>query len=165
MSFSVRLRIVIYAGIALLVASSLLTAYAYFAAERMAGRLVTSTLNTGLQGHINSYDLHVASAYGSLQYVDGTLLDQSGQLVEGNHALVDSVLERTGVGGTLFVRDGSDFRRISSTIRNADGSRAFGSMLGADSAAYQPVMNGQLYLGEAVVLGEPYLTAYDPMAR
>ena len=143
--------------------SSLLTGYAYYAAERMAGRLVTTTLNSSLQGHINAYDLYLAEAYGSLEYVDGTLVDESGRSVEGRHTLVDSVLERTGIGGTLFVRDGNDFRRISSTIKNEDGSRAFGSMLGADSAAYQPVMSAQLYLGEAVVLGEPYLTAYDPL--
>lgn len=39
-----------------------------------------------------------------------------------------------------------------------DGKRAIDTFLGKDSAAYEPVMKGETYVGEANILGEAYYT-------
>ena len=163
MSISVRFRIALYSGLALVVASSLLAAFTYYGTKQMASQLVASTLTESLNGQIRSFDVHVESIYGALSYVDGVLVDESGQSIEGNHALVDAIGERTGMIATVFIRDGDDFRRITTTVKKPDGSRAVGTMLGKGSQAYQPIVDGRLYLGEAAILGERYLTAYDPL--
>jgi methyl-accepting chemotaxis protein len=44
-----------------------------------------------------------------------------------------------------------------------ENERAIGTFLGTDHNAYQTVMNGELYIGEAEILGESYYTAYQPI--
>jgi len=93
----------------------------------------------------------------------GKLLDSGGTSLEGRFDVVDQISQDLGVVTTIFAREGKDFTRISTSIRQANGERAVGTKLGTSSAAYQPVMNKELYLGEAVILGASYLTAYQPV--
>ena len=45
-----------------------------------------------------------------------------------------------------------------------DGNvRAIGTFLGTDSSAYETIMSGQTYIGEANILGADYYTAYQHM--
>ncbi|MFW5679055.1 MAG: methyl-accepting chemotaxis protein, partial [Pseudomonadota bacterium] len=56
-----------------------------------------------------------------------------------------------------------DFVRRTTNIRKPDGERAVGTVLGTESAAFGPVMAGRAYRGEAVILGRPYRTLYQPI--
>jgi len=82
-----------------------------------------------------------------------------------DHGVVDQFLAISGDGATIFVYDSerNDFLRVSTNIRGADGERLDGTYLGSDSAAYAPLMAGQSYRGEALVLGVPFLTYYKPI--
>jgi methyl-accepting chemotaxis protein len=82
-----------------------------------------------------------------------------------DHALVDSMTRMTGAPVTVFAYDeaAGDFIRVSTTVRAADGSRAVGTWLGRDSAAYAPVKSGRPYNGAAEILGTPYFTIYFPI--
>jgi methyl-accepting chemotaxis protein len=44
-----------------------------------------------------------------------------------------------------------------------NGQRAVGTYLGQESAAFDPIKNGETYLGKANILGTPYLTVYEPI--
>ncbi|MBK8209338.1 MAG: cache domain-containing protein [Rhodospirillales bacterium] len=66
---------------------------------------------------------------------------------------------RSAVARRPFLGD----KRIATTIRNPDGSRAIGTSL-ARGPAYDAIFrDGQSYRGEGEILGEGYLTAYDPI--
>ena len=82
-----------------------------------------------------------------------------------DHEVVDSIVRITGESATLFGWDEAqqDFVRLSTTLRGADGERILGTTLGQASAAYAPLMEGQAYYGEAMILGKPYYTAYQPI--
>ncbi|MGB3335894.1 MAG: methyl-accepting chemotaxis protein [Devosia sp.] len=82
-----------------------------------------------------------------------------------NHDMVDSIGRITGQAATIFGWDeaSQDFVRMSTTIVGEDGERIVGTPLGQTSAAYAPVMAGEAYFGEALVVGKPYFTAYQPI--
>ena len=82
-----------------------------------------------------------------------------------NHDIVDSIVRVTGESATIFGWDEAqqDFVRMTTTIRDAQGERILGTVLGQASAAYAPVMAGQAYFGEAMIVGRPYYTAYQPI--
>ena len=42
--------------------------------------------------------------------------------------MVDEITDKLGVVATVFVREGNDFRRITTSIKTADGNRAVGTM-------------------------------------
>lgn len=115
-----------------------------------------------LEGDINSAYLYMEDHFGEVQKKDDELVDEAGEPIEGRHYMVDDITQNLNVVATLFVRDGNDFRRITTSIED-EGERVVGTMLGTDSEAYDPVMAGDLYVGEADILGEPYYTAYDPI--
>jgi len=78
-------------------------------------------------------------------------------------ALVDGVTQLLGGSATLFVRDGDDFVRIATNVRRSDGQRAIGTVLDPHGKAIQEVRAGRPFQGEVDILGEPYITRYEPM--
>lgn len=66
---------------------------------------------------------------------------------------------------TIFAYDAArdDFTRVTTSIKKADGSRAVGTYLGRDSAAYAAIKAGQRFTGVADILGAPHYTVYQPL--
>jgi methyl-accepting chemotaxis protein len=89
---------------------------------------------------------------------------RDGQLYAGDHKFngdfngVDDVARAFGGVATIFQGD----LRISTTVKKKDGTRAIGTR--ADPKVAASVLNqGKPYIGEAVVIGRPFLTAYTPL--
>lgn len=72
--------------------------------------------------------------------------------------LVDHLAELTGDTVTLFLGD----TRVATTVRSTNGERAIGTKV-SDAVAQTVLKNGQIYLGEANVVGQLYQTAYEPI--
>ena len=83
--------------------------------------------------------------------------------VTGNFRLVDQVREIMGGTATIFMRQGSDFVRISTNIKMPDGSRAVGTKLGENSKALYAARSGKSFYGVVDILGKPYITGYEPI--
>ncbi|CAA7615507.1 methyl-accepting chemotaxis protein [Magnetospirillum sp. SS-4] len=89
---------------------------------------------------------------------DGKIL-AGDHVINGNYEVVDKVKALVGGTATVFMGD----TRISTNVMKADGSRAVGTQL-ARTAAYEAVFNRKTgFRGEVGILGEPYMTAYDPI--
>jgi methyl-accepting chemotaxis protein len=79
--------------------------------------------------------------------------------VNGQFDAVDQVKSAFGGTATIFLMD----ERVSTNVQKADGSRAIGTKL-APGAVYDRVLKqGRSYRGEAEILGERYLTVYEPI--
>ncbi|MGD9426079.1 methyl-accepting chemotaxis protein [Pantoea sp. NSTU24] len=76
---------------------------------------------------------------------------------------VDDFTERTAAVATIFVRDGDDFIRISTSLKKQDGSRAIGTQLDRSGAAWKSVHQGNVYQGLATLFGHRYITQYQPV--
>jgi PAS domain S-box-containing protein len=89
--------------------------------------------------------------------VDGKLL--AGRYVlNGNYELPDKVREIFGGTATIFMGD----VRVSTNVLTEDGKRAVGTRL--KGPAFDALFRkGKPYRGEALILGIPYFTAYDPI--
>lgn len=115
----------------------------------------------------NSADLAVASIARvgeELVIQNGHLLagGDSGQMLDGNNALVDEIKKKTGAECSIFLREGSTARRIATTVQAQSGGRALGTQLTAE--VFDAVVRGNSrYVGRASVLGQQRITAYDPL--
>ncbi|GLI36951.1 PAS domain S-box protein [Geobacter hydrogenophilus] len=79
-------------------------------------------------------------------------------VLNGNFELPDMIQSIFGGTATVFMGD----TRVSTNILKGDGTRAVGTKL--NGPAYNAIFrHNQPYRGEAMILGIPYFTAYDPI--
>ncbi len=78
---------------------------------------------------------------------------------------IDRFTEVTGAVATLFVRQGDDFMRVTTSLRKEDGTRASGTLLDRNHPGYSRVMAGESYTGTALLFGRNYMTHYSPIKR
>ena len=84
--------------------------------------------------------------------------------INNNFDIVDSVGKEDGKGmtATLFVKDGSDYIRVSTSVPKPEGTgRAIGTVLAGP--ALEAIKAGKAYYGEVPILGTPYITGYEPI--
>ena len=86
-----------------------------------------------------------------------------GKPMAGHFELVDTVAERCGGTATLFSRRGIDFYRIATNVKKPDGSRAVGTALDPAGKAIQSILKGVPFFGLVSILGNPFLTGYEPI--
>ena len=160
---SIQRRIVVSFALLILFIGVALTAANITEANLSMTRLQEVMLSNQLQGNAAAAQVYLTEHYGTLSLTDGALVAETGEAVAQDTHLVDALQEDMGVVATIFVVDGSDFRRVSTNILKEEGARAVGTMLGTDSAAYPNVSAGKPYLGQATILGKSYLTSYEPL--
>ena len=77
--------------------------------------------------------------------------------------LADGFTRQTGMLVTLFVRDGDDFIRITTSVRKLDGERAVGTPLDRSQPAYTDALQGRAHVGYAIVFGKQLVAHYAPL--
>ncbi len=89
---------------------------------------------------------------------------RSGELpIRGDTAIIRAFSEIEGVVASVFVRRGDDFVRVATSLKNATGQQAVGSLLDHNEAAYQAAARGERYAGRVSLLGRDYLARYEPI--
>jgi methyl-accepting chemotaxis protein len=83
-------------------------------------------------------------------------------VVNNNFDLVDKITDKTGARCTIFQKEGSTARRISTSVLNKEGKRAVGTEISAE--VYKEVFeNRRTYSGRAWVVDAWFVTIYEPI--
>ncbi|RBQ31113.1 chemotaxis protein [Arcobacter sp. FW59] len=94
------------------------------------------------------------------------ILSIDGKTLNLNFDIVDKFTQMTkGSVATIFVRKDDDFIRISTSLKKEDGNRAIGTKLDVNHPGYTKVLQGETYLGKAVLFGKSYMTKYIPIKQ
>lgn len=158
-----KTKIVAYAGMVALLASLIVGLLGYTNSTKDINHVKDQLLNKHVENNINLTMKYINNSYGTLSQGNGTLVDSNGNSIEGEFGVVDTVLEDLGDESTIFVKENNDFKRISTNVMSDENERAIGTYLGQEHKAYDTVMNGNLYIGGAEILGDSYYTAYQPI--
>ncbi|WP_088187016.1 cache domain-containing protein [Desulfosporosinus sp. FKA] len=108
-------------------------------------------------------DLTICKEFIDLKY-PGSWVVRDGELYKGttkmslNSDIVDHISQITGDTVTVFLGD----TRAATTLRSSNGERAIGTKA-SDNVVTKVLKNGQVYLGNADVIGQPYQSAYAPL--
>jgi methyl-accepting chemotaxis protein len=76
---------------------------------------------------------------------------------------VDEFTRLTGGTATVFVRYEDDFLRIATSLKNEQGKRAIGTLLGKQHPGYEKLMANETYDGYAHLFGRDYMARYMPI--
>lgn len=91
-----------------------------------------------------------------------TLKDQN----LNNHELVDQLSKQTHSAVTILQYSSEvGLIRLSTSIRNEDGSRPIHTYIPKNSPVVKALLAGETYLGRAQVLGKWYMTVYKPIFK
>ena len=104
-------------------------------------------------GSSKDFELRGKNANG---YPDYYLYDNQ---LTGNTEVLDKFSSTTFDIATIFARDGDDFIRITTSLKDADGKRAIWTKLDHNHPAYNLVLKGEIYIGKATLFGNDYMTA------
>ena len=94
---------------------------------------------------------------------DAPALFFGGAKMNNSFDVVDAVAKEQGGVATLFVKSGDDFVRVATNVKKDDGSRAIGTVLDPKGPVIAVIRKGDAYYGEANILGNPYVTGYEPI--
>jgi len=86
-----------------------------------------------------------------------------GKALNDDFTLTDEFSSRAHVVATLFVRDGNDFVRVTTSLKKEDGSRAVGTSIDHAHPAFPLLLSGKPYGGPAVLFDRPFVTRYEPI--
>ena len=95
--------------------------------------------------------------------VDLPVLIAAYEEMNNDSFFVDRFTALTGAVGTLFVRKGDDFFRVSTSLTDQNQKRVLGTMLNRSSPAYATLMRGERFIGPVNLFGWNYMGAYEPM--
>jgi methyl-accepting chemotaxis protein len=160
---SIKTKLILSYSIVFILVLSIIIAFGYNQARTSMEAIGEESLLVKLNGDINAMETYVEAYYGDLSFVDGLLVDETGESISGNFSMVDKMSEDTGNAVTVFAKDEDDFIRVVTNIIDEDGNRAVGTYLGQGSNAYDSMIEGKLFIGDAAILGINYITAYDPI--
>lgn len=160
---NIRTKLIAYFGIITLLSSLFMGLVGVSTNNKDISNIKNHLLRSHVENNMDLAMKYLRSFYGPLQQCNGALCDRDGNIIEGRTEMVDSILEDLGDKSTIFIKDRNDFKRISTSIISEDDERAIGTYLGTNHSAYETIMKGELYVGEADILGDNYYTAYQPL--
>ncbi|MFT2111671.1 methyl-accepting chemotaxis protein [Marinomonas sp. 2405UD68-3] len=89
----------------------------------------------------------------------------NGETLNLNFTKIDQFTRATDATATIFVRDGEDFLRVTTSLRKENGDRAIGTYLGKQHPGYNQLISGQAFEGTAFLFGKNYFTKYVPIQK
>lgn len=156
-------KIIILSLSCILFLSIALTIYSVYRSKILAGNISTEVLEGKLNGDLNSLHKYIRNYYGEIILKDQVLCDQTGAPLDNRFEMVDEISRDLSIVATIFVKENNDFKRVLTSIKKDDESRAVGTFLGDKSAAFPFVSKGEKFIGRADILNKTYITGYEPL--
>ncbi|MEG8102175.1 Cache 3/Cache 2 fusion domain-containing protein, partial [Xanthomonas hortorum] len=128
--------------------------------------MMLDRVNSSMRQLRKEANAHGAASVGAeVSVADRTANDLLlGQKSQANEfGMLDDVTAIHEGTATLFSRTGDDFVRISTNVKKDDGSRAIGTVLDPNGQAAAKLRNGESLYGVVDILGNPYVTGYEPI--
>jgi len=90
-------------------------------------------------------------------------LKHDGTVLNLDFGAPDRFSLETGGNATIFVADGEEFVRVTTSVKKENGERAVGTQLDHASPAYAALKDGKVYVGLAKLFGKQFITQYAPV--
>lgn len=157
---TLKQKFILFFSIIFIISITLFGAIAYNRSSTTLKELADTQIKQTLLNDSNSLESYISLYYGHLDLKDGTLVDENNISISNNCSAVDLVYSNSKNVATIFAKQGDDFIRISTNIRNDNNKRAIGTTLDKESDAYKALISGKDYEGNADILNSTYKTAY-----
>lgn len=131
---------------------------------KVSDNIIQTQFKNELSSANNMLKIYMKQQFGTFT-VDKNekLLDDSGNTIEGRYESIDEISGGLDVAATIFVKQGNDYIRVLTTVKDESGQRAVGTPLDTKGEAYKALSKGNVYFGDSDILGQKYMTRYEPI--
>ena len=127
-------------------------------------RIIDTLIEDKLISSNNMLKTYLDEQFGSLKLNNnGQLVDKNNKSIDGRFEYIDRFSQDMAVVATVFAKQGDSYVRVITTIRDEKGNRVVGTELDKNGQAYYEVSKGNIFYGEADILGSQYMTCYTPV--
>ncbi|MDD4843890.1 MAG: methyl-accepting chemotaxis protein [Anaerotignum sp.] len=161
---SIKSKLIFIILILVFISSSLTTVIGLWESYVDTKNIMNTLIDERLSSSNNMLNSYLEEQFGLLSLnSSGELIDHNNRPIDGNFSYIDQFSEDMGVVATVFEKNGNDFQRVLTTIKDAGGERVVGTSLDTSGQAYQELTNGNVFTGETDILGAQYATNYCPI--
>ena len=161
---SLKGKLVLITLTLIIVTAAFSAGWVYFKSIDVRENVVTKMTEDRLNASINMLKDYMKEQFGDFCLSEEcVLVSDDKESIAGKHEYIDRFTEDMNVVATIFAKNGDEFTRIITTIKDDDGNRIIGTNLDRNGPVYDEILNGNKYIGEADILGANYATAYEPM--
>lgn len=135
-----------------------------FQSFNITNRIIETLVEERLTSTNNMLKTYLDEQFGSLSLnTRGELIDKNNQSISGNFQYIDQLSQDMDVVATVFAKKDDKYIRVLTNIKDDKGERAVGTELDTSGQAYKEISSGNVYFGEADILGTEYETVYAPI--
>ncbi|MDF3005825.1 MAG: methyl-accepting chemotaxis protein, partial [Oscillospiraceae bacterium] len=161
---SLKAKLILIILILITVSSLLTVTIGLLTSFNTTNEIIQTQFHDELTGANNMLKTYLNEQFGSLNFKsDGKLVDENGQSIEERFEYIDELAKNMDLVATVFAKDGDNYVRVLTNITDNHGERAIATQLDKNGVVYQEIVKGNVYLGEAEILGSRYMTRYEPI--
>lgn len=154
--------VTIYGSISVIIII-ILSLVGIFSSQSGMENLASETLKKKLVSDVRVGKELLFDEYGELSLNESVIYAADGRAVNESHDFIEHLGKSFDDVATIFAKEGNDFIRITTNIRDKNDKRAINTYLGSDSAAYPSMVAGETFVGNATILGVQHLSIYEPI--
>ena len=159
----IRSHLVIIFSIMFVIADITISFIGYIGAKNNMKVIVREQAQEKVASDLQAFKRYVNIYHESISLKNGKLIDSKGVSLYKNTTVLGYVSQDMGDVGTIFIKDGDDFIRYTTSIKDENGRSAYMTKLDKNSEAYKYLNKGKEYSGETTLFGKSYQASYIPL--
>lgn len=161
---SIKAKVIILILLLVIVSSLSTVGVGYFYNLKTTNNIVEHLYNEQLEHSGDTLEIYLREQFGNLALSgNGVLVDQYGERIDGRFEYLDEFSRQSDIVATVFAKDNDQFIRILTNLIDDRGERVVGTTLDKEGQAYKEILKGNIYVGQADILGNPYISRYEPI--
>ena len=159
----IKSHLVIVFSIMFAIANIAISTIGYIGAKNNMKVIVKDQAQEKVASDLNAFKRYVNIYHDSITLKDGKLVDSKGLNLYKNTTVLGYVTQDMGDVGTIFIKDGDDFVRYTTSVKDESGKSAYMTKLDKNSQAYKSLIKGEKYSGSTILFGKSYQASYIPL--
>lgn len=131
---------------------------------KVTNEIISAQFEEKLISSDNMLKLYLYEQFGNIKTNEnGNLVDEKGLPISDRFEYINKLSEGMGIVSTIFEKQGSEYVRVLTTVKDKSGNPAIGTNLDPKGKAYEEISKGKEFSGKADILGTNYITRYTPI--
>lgn len=157
---SIKTKLTVIFSLMITVSIAIICFIGYTRASEYINAVAKQQFDTKLAADNNVLKKYIENEFGEILLDKGKLITIKGDSIENDNDVLDKFKIDLGDEATIFRKEGDEFIRVSTSLRDENGVRMVKTNLETDKEAYKIIMGDKDYNGDEEINGITYTCSY-----
>jgi len=157
---SIKTKLIVIISLIMSASILFICVFGYTKANEYINMVAEQQIESKLAADNKVLTKYLETEFGEIVLKDGKFSTLKGDSIENDNDILDKIKLDLGDEATIFRKDGNDFIRVSTSLRDEDGNRMVGTKLSTDGEIYKTLTSEKNYTGETEINGITYASSY-----